>query len=341
MAKIPKVERLLNLVAFLLRAHAPRPWADIRGKLAGYDDDADDAAIERRFERDKDDLRRMGVPIEYVQTDDFGNTGYFIRKEEYFLPPLDISADEAVALACLARLASAQVSGPMSQALQSAVQKLQFYCPVRQDILATPEERFLLVGPPSKPSAAPSPNLQMLSSAVFQRKTVTFRYYTISRNATEDRAVDPYGLAFWGGTWYLAGRAHPDPQVKVFKLDRIRGEVLLKHKGRVGPDFEMPADFRVADYVGVKSWQFDKRKPFEARVWFDATVAWMVQESLEAGQALKPQADGSAEGTFKVAAPDAFLRWVLSFGRHARIRAPKWLADRAVGSLQRVAKLYA
>ena len=66
----------------------------------------------------------------------------------------------------------------------------------------------------------------------------------------------------------------------------------------------------------------------------------MVQESLEDGQSLKPQPDGSAEVKLKVAESEAFLSWILSFGRHARILAPKWLADRVVEALQRVAKLY-
>ena len=76
--KVLKLERQLNLVSYLLSARAPVPFADIRGRVVGYDDEATPDAVEKRFDRDKADLRAIGVNIDYVTSDSFGRAGYVI-----------------------------------------------------------------------------------------------------------------------------------------------------------------------------------------------------------------------------------------------------------------------
>ena len=86
--KVAKLERQLNLVSYLLSARAPVPFSDMRAQVVGYDDEASPDAIEKRFDRDKADLRAIGVVIEYKADDPTGQAGYVIDKQGYFLPEL-------------------------------------------------------------------------------------------------------------------------------------------------------------------------------------------------------------------------------------------------------------
>ncbi len=102
-ARIAKSERLINLVAFLLSSHSAVPFSKIKGRVAGYDDDASPEALEKRFDRDKAELRALGVPIVYEPLDDRGDEGYRIPREQYFLPEVRLSVEEGAALAVVQR----------------------------------------------------------------------------------------------------------------------------------------------------------------------------------------------------------------------------------------------
>ena len=102
-AKIDKTERLLNLVAFLLSSRSAVPFAKIKGRVAGYDDDATPEALEKRFDRDKAELRSLGVPIVYDPLDEKGDDGYRIPREQYFLPEIRLDVQEVAALAVVQR----------------------------------------------------------------------------------------------------------------------------------------------------------------------------------------------------------------------------------------------
>src|SRR5262245_31438986 len=119
--KIAKSERLLNLVAFLLSSHAAVPFSRIKGRVSGYDDDASPEALEKRFDRDKAELRALGVPIVYDPLDDRGEEGYRIPREQYFLPEVRLSVTEAAALAVVQRYAQASPGDPLARPLRSAL----------------------------------------------------------------------------------------------------------------------------------------------------------------------------------------------------------------------------
>ena len=79
------IERILNLLAFLLTTDHPVSAEEIRYTVAGYGDKSDEA-FRRTFERDKDLLRQIGVPLELEATDLFEvEFGYVIPDEEYAL----------------------------------------------------------------------------------------------------------------------------------------------------------------------------------------------------------------------------------------------------------------
>ncbi|MGH2687534.1 MAG: helix-turn-helix transcriptional regulator, partial [Actinomycetota bacterium] len=103
-----KAERLLNLVAMLLETSRPVTAQQIRETIPGYDQ-GNWETFKRMFERDKDELREMGIPLELVATDAWEvEEGYRIPKDRYYLPELRLEEDEMAALVLAAGLVRMQ-----------------------------------------------------------------------------------------------------------------------------------------------------------------------------------------------------------------------------------------
>ncbi len=339
MAKIPRIERLLNLAAFLLQQRAPVPWADIRRQVVGYDD-AGEQALARRFERDKADLRAMGVPIEYTPGDEFGLEGYFIPKTDCFLPALDLTFDDAAALALVSRIAEPGMPAELAGPLRSAIRKLLYAVDDAPDVLAAAEEDVLFVASPPSGDAERSAWLAAAVAAVADRKTVRFRYYAISRDAEALRTVDPYGVGSHEGHWYLVGRDRERGAVRSFRLDRFRSAPERVNDDDE-PDFEAPERFDLSRHLGRREWALpESGRPQQVRIRLDSTVAWMVRDNPPREGSLRLRRDGGAVLTVRTQRPEALVRWTLRLGSHAEVLSPAWLRERCAEAARRIAALY-
>ena len=221
------LERLVNLVALLLESRTPLTFDQIRGKLAeGYGHE-DASSAKRMFERDKDVLRDIGVPIEVVATDAWDvEHGYAIDKERYYLPDIAFTPEELSALFIAVRSA-----GDISA--EDAVRKL--LSGADRGILAG-------LGPPAL-GGETDPNLPRAAEAVAGSGRVRFSYRT-SRGERSDRTVDAFGLAVRGGHWYLVGMDRDRGDIRSFRLSRVSGDVEIAGEGT-----EPPPGFRAADHV--------------------------------------------------------------------------------------------
>lgn len=319
MADLKKTERILNLVSFLfkMKDRRPVPWREIRETVAGYDDGGDAETLRRRFERDKRFLESLGVEIEWVQDGPSGD-GYRL-KGEALLEPFAVGPSELALLSALAGAARGGADTPFARHLQSALLKLHFEADAAPDalvgrILASPVERTF------------GGALETLGEAIALERTVAFDYAGV-RGPAARRMVDPYGLYARGSSWYLVGRCRDRDAIRNFKVDRIAGPVEVAGRGD-GPDFHVPEDFRLADWSGREAWAFDGSRPAErARVEFDSDRFWTIERRPDARD-VEARGDGSGVAGFDVVDPDAFVRWVLSFGPHARILSPDSLASR-------------
>lgn len=344
MAKIRKTERLLNLVSFLLKSRWPVSLTAIRDSVVGYGESSvSPASVERRFERDKAALRDLGVPLKFVSDEEPGGSGYMIPREAYFLPHVEFDAAEAAILAAAGKLAMTGAAGPVSDALASALRKLQFDSPIPGEIRRTAEERFLFQTPGAASNPVEQANLRELTAAVLARHKVRFTYYTIGQDRVGTREVAPYGLGFSGGHWYLAGRDRDRDAVRCFRVDRIRGQAKRLHPSATQPEFSVPDDFRVSDHVGVPPWLFGqaKRPATAVRIRFDPEVAFMVRLRPAAGDKWATEPDGAEVLTRTVTNPDAMIPWALGFGRRAEVLAPEDLRARVTERLQAIARLHA
>jgi proteasome accessory factor B len=211
-----KTERLLGLVVCLLSTRRYLTADQIRSAVPGYPEQDD--LFKRMFERDKEDLRELGVPLETGVNHPFDDDpGYRIRRQAYELPELRLEADEAAVLGLAARVWSrAQLEGAAAGALlklrAAGIDEASLEAgEARSDFeprLGTPEPAF---GP--------------LWEAVRDRRPVTFSYLAAGRSEPQRRELEPWGVANRHGRWYVAGWDRGREAVRVFRLGRISGPV--------------------------------------------------------------------------------------------------------------------
>lgn len=233
-----KTERLLNLVIALLATRRPLTISDIQRRVAGYDDQADEA-FKRMFERDKAELRDLGVPLETVVIDEWADEkGYTIRRDDYELPEVVLAADEAAAVGLAVRFWR---SGDMSAAVSSALRKLR--------------AAGVEVGEPLPSGLEPvvdasDPALLTLWDAVRDRAPVRFGYRAAGGGEPAPRQLEPWGVASWHGRWYVGGHDRDRAEPRVFRLDRIvGGPTRLKGEFTVEPPaaVDIPAMVEAAE----------------------------------------------------------------------------------------------
>jgi proteasome accessory factor B len=313
-----KTERLFNLIALLLDTRRPITPEEIRRKIPGYDNS--DVAFRRMFERDKEELRELGLPLERVGTDVWeAEEGYRIPKEAATLPELDLTADERAALYLAAQAWQGQaVPGDPHRAL------------MKLSLASKEDDGENGAGGWIRASVDVSqPNLGPLLGAIADRKRVTFRYRGRGGGEAQERSVDPYALRH-RGSWYLAGFDHLRQEVRHFKLDRVDGKIAVA-EGRA-PDFEPPVDFK-AD-VPRGPWEIEGST--EARIAFAPHTAWWVERRTGARREAERD-DGWVEMTFPVSDPEFFSSWILGFAADAIVVAPDDLRQAVVARLERAA----
>ena len=200
-----KTERILNLTICLLVAGRYLPKSRIREAVEGYHE-LTDAAFERTFERDKDELRALGVPIEVGSFDPlFGDEpGYRILPAEFELPPIDLDADEASVVGVAARVWQ---HASMAESTMSAIAKLRAAG-------VEPDASQLSALQPSVQASEPA--FEPLWNAVLDRTRVTFTYRDQRR-----RTLEPWGMTASKGRWYVLGRDIDRDATRMFKLSRI------------------------------------------------------------------------------------------------------------------------
>ncbi len=288
-----KLERLLNLTALLLDAHRPLPATDIQRQL---DYPEDKASFRRAFERDKDELRSMGIPIRVEKVPGAlpEVDGYRIPREEYALRDPGLSTEELAALHLAA--SAVQVEGlPATEGL------------LKLGGLVTEGTRDLGVHVAPLPA---DPNLARLFGAVSSRRPVRLRY------RDEDRTVDPYRLEFQRGRWYLTGFDHLREEERNYRLDRIDGEVEVLDE----PAFEPPTTTVPGQARGT--WELGAEPPVRARVRIDGPQAsWAVQH-VGPDHVVEEEADGAVVVELPVTNRAAFRSFVLSFLDHAEVLEP-------------------
>jgi proteasome accessory factor B len=214
-----KTERLLGLVVCLLSTRRYLSADQIRAAVPGYPEQDD--LFKRMFERDKEDLRELGVPLETGLNHPFDDDpGYRIRQQAYELPELRLEADEAAVLGLAARVwRRAELAG----AAAGALLKLRAAGIDAASLDGTDEDPSVQGIEPRL--GTPEPAFGPLWEAVRDRRPVTFSYRGAGRSEPQRRELEPWGVVNRHGRWYVAGRDRGRDATRVFRLDRIAGPV--------------------------------------------------------------------------------------------------------------------
>ncbi|MDQ2726869.1 MAG: WYL domain-containing protein [Actinomycetota bacterium] len=313
-----RLERLVNLVAALLDAQRPLSRDELRRRVGGYTGEAE--AFRRTFERDKDVLRRMGMPLvteplDPERPDD--QVGYRIPRERYELADPGLDGDELAAL----RLAASAVAveGAWGRdATTTALRKLAG--------TATPTSS------PGRGGAAtgPSEGMAVLSggdqvaaafAAVAERRPVTFSY------RSQARRVDPWRLSYRKGQWYLSGFDHDRGEERLFRLDRVDGAI-----GEAGPagSFERPAAKATAPPA---PWRLGDGPETVVRIAVDGPWAPWVIDEVGPDAVAERGADGSVVLALGVTNTDGLRSFVLGLLDHAEVLSPPQAREAVVGWL--------
>lgn len=224
----------MNLVMTLLSTRRPLTRHELRRTVEQYRLAPSDEAFERMFERDKDELRELGVPLQTVEADPFfgDEVGYRIRSDEYVLPEIEFEADELVVLGLAART---WAHGTLGGAAAQALRKLQATQPEHGEGAEAWVEPRLGTAEPTFPD---------ILRAVQELREIRFTYRRPGSDEPSARRVQPWHLTFVRGHWYLTGLDLDRDDRRVFRLSRIVGAV-TRH-GAPGA-YTVPDDSRGAD----------------------------------------------------------------------------------------------
>lgn len=267
-----KVERLMNLVICLLstRQFLTAEW--IRESVAGYDDSTSHEAFSRMFERDKNELRDLGVPLETGTATRFGGVeGYRINRDAYELPDIDLTSEESAAVAVAVKLWE---SPELTSAAQSALLKLR-----AAGIQVDQNESAAAVTAVPARTRGSEPALGALLAAIDDGKSVRFQHRPSLTEPFTTRTVEPWGVVTFRGRWYLVGHDVDRDDTRTFRLSRIGDEV---------KSFGTPQSVRKPDGVDLQE--------IVRRVAGTSSVSGTARVWLQDGRALELRRMGTVVG---------------------------------------------
>jgi proteasome accessory factor B len=311
-----KSERLMNLVIALLVSQNYLTKDRIRQVVEGYHDQSDEA-FERMFERDKEELRDIGVHIEVGSFEKAfeDELGYRIRRDTFELPEIPLEADEAAVVGLAARVwQHARLAGQTSSAL---VKLKAAGVAVEPDALPALEPQL----------AADEPSFEPLWDAVITRTPVTFAYAK-SSEPTRLRHLEPWGVLSWHGRWYVAGHDRDRGATRMFRLSRIVGDVAPD--GRPG-EYDVPEDL---DLRAEAEWLAPSSP--------DASATLRVREGAGWGLRRRATATKDAGDGWDIVEVPYGSRWqaaeeIASYGADVVVDEPAELRDAVVTLLRGVA----
>ena len=222
-----KIERLINLTIALLATKRYLTKSEIFRTVDGYEGSAE--TKERMFERDKDDLRNLGIVIDVGSFDPLfsDEAGYRIKSENYQLNLGEVTPTE---ISLLSLAADAWQGAAFAEAAQSAILKLSSF--------GVPADPIDIPGLSPKLTNS-SKDLELITDAIAGSNFLLFDYLSTSL-ASEQRTIIPIALSNRSGFWYVSGVDQDIQEVRTFRLDRVVGNIVARENK---DSFEFPVDF--------------------------------------------------------------------------------------------------
>src|SRR2546423_986701 len=205
---------------------------DVKSNVEGYSEMSDEA-FARRFYSDRAELLALGVPLQSQRDEFTGEELYTLRSEQYFLPQLELENDELAALNTALYLLEGKFA--YAEPLRLALQNLALGRPGFAEAPSATADRVEVLDPDYSPEMPG--RLAKLEGAISKQRTVKFDYWSISRDETSERTLNPYALMPDNGLWYVVGHDLERDDIRTFRVSRIRGEIRFatRREGVAGP----------------------------------------------------------------------------------------------------------
>lgn len=317
-----RIKRLLHLIQ-LLHQDQPISLETLRQELG---------VSRRTVFRDLTVLELAGVPCRFERQ----QRGYALDRA-YFLPPVALTLEEALALMLLTRRALHRQLVPQHRSVASAALKVEACLPpsVRQhcgDVLAGVDFRYW----PMSDAESITDLVAQLRQALAEHHKVALRYDSYSEGREIETVLHPYRLTFIRRGWYAIGMSECHGQVRTFKIERMTAARVLDE------EFVPDEGFDLDEHFG-NAWQMirgDQR--YHVVIRFSQQVAGNVEEVLwHKTQQTRRAADGSLVFEADVDGLGEIVWWVLGYGREAVVAEPPELRDLAAQHARAMVDHYA
>ncbi len=269
----------------------------------------------RTIYRDIAALGEAGVPIAGE-----AGVGYSLVKG-YHLPPVMLTGDEAAALFVGGEMVRRFTDASLSAATDAALDKLRAVLPRdRQEHVERLARQTVVLGRNGniKTDPAAQPWLLAVQRGVAQRRVLRLTYRGAGRTEETGRDVEPLGVVFYGGAWYLVAWCRLRRDYRHFRTDRILRLEILPEAIPARPDFSLAKHLEE---------QMERAETLPARVWLAARVQERARSESYATLAEEARRDGGAEFSLYTFSLEWLARWILSFGRDAEAIAPAELRE--------------
>src|SRR4051794_36442875 len=316
-----KLIRQLSLISYLMAERRPVTALEIRRDVEGYSGMNEDA-FARRFYADRAELDSLGIHLSVDKPADglSEQENYSLARGAFHLPPIEFTDAELAALQTSLSLLDGEFA--YAEPLRLALQQISWG---RPSPLRAPDQRSVALGLTASAGGHElSQRLAKIETAIFRHKTIVFDYYTMQRDETGARKVDPYHLLYQGGQFYLLGHSHERGALRVFRLSRIQGKVAYATKAE--HDFKRPTDFDPRPYANRADWQLGDTEG-TAEIAVSERIAWLVERHYGRFGAVEHREDGEMVLRTDYANARQLVAWVRGRGEHAHVLAPAELVD--------------
>lgn len=317
---IARAERLVNLVLALLSTRQYLTAERIRDIVAGYSDAAGDEAFSRMFERDKSELRELGIPLETGRTSAFDPVdGYRIARRDYELGEVDLSPDEATAVGLAVRFWD---TPELTEQAKGALVKLRAAgVEVDQNAQTVVEPRVR-----TEPAFAP------LVAAVQQGMPVRFEYRRAGSPERHGRFVEPWGVVSWRARWYLVGHDRERDAPRCFRLSRITGDV--RTAGSSG-EVRRPEGVNLLEFVAGTGGEPEPAPVTTATLWLAEGRAAGIRRRAAVGEPMTLGGVPGETARIELYFPESAADWIAGYGPDAVVLEPDVLAKSVHTRLER------
>jgi proteasome accessory factor B len=263
--------------------------------------------MERMFERDKDELRNMGIEIEVGQIDPLfeDEVGYLIKSSDIQIQPTDFSKEELMLMTMAANTWKESVFSDVSNNALMKLASIDSQITLNKVAISTFNEDGITLL-----------QFEKIIEAIKDRKFLSFLYND------KDRLIAPYALKFLNGFWYLIGQDQ-GLQIKVFKIIRIQSEIKsISNK----PSFDIPSDFNVDEFL--KKENKEKKK----------VATLLIRENRVMALRNKGKVSPAPNGWEKLEIPfddlNQLTTEILWYADDVVVESPRELRDQVIQSLQ-------